>query len=121
MEANFHGMASSTSRVERVTQKNDLQNHIQVLLGLDQPENLEEILFPGSRRDALKQGSTILVGPNSQGVLAPGVCKIGVMATGNAQHGHIGIISRSASLTSEATAQLSAVGLGQSTTVGKAS
>lgn len=69
-------------------------------------------------RDALKQGSTVLVGPNSQGVLAPGICKIGVMATGDAQHGHIGIISRSASLTSEATAQLSAVGLGQSTTVG---
>ena len=69
-------------------------------------------------RDALKQGSTVLVGPNSQGILAPGVCKIGVMATGNAQHGHIGILSRSASLTSEATAQLSAVGLGQSTTVG---
>jgi succinyl-CoA synthetase alpha subunit len=69
-------------------------------------------------RDALKQGSTILVGPNSQGILAPGVCKIGVMATGNAQRGHIGILSRSASLTSEVTAQLSAVGLGQSTTVG---
>lgn len=69
-------------------------------------------------RDALRQGSTVLVGPNSQGVLAPGVCKIGVMATGDAQRGHIGILSRSASLTSEATAQLSAVGLGQSTTVG---
>ncbi len=69
-------------------------------------------------RDALKHGSTILVGPNSQGILAPGICKIGVMATGNAQRGHVGILSRSASLTSEVTAQLSAVGLGQSTTVG---
>jgi succinyl-CoA synthetase alpha subunit len=69
-------------------------------------------------RNALKQSSTILVGPNSQGILAPGVCKIGVMATGNAQRGHVGILSRSASLTSEVTAQLGAVGLGQSTTVG---
>ena len=69
-------------------------------------------------RDALKQGSTILVGPNSQGILAPGVCKIGVMATGNARRGNIGILSRSASLTSEVIAQLSDAGLGQSTTVG---
>jgi succinyl-CoA synthetase alpha subunit len=69
-------------------------------------------------RDALKHGSTILVGPNSQGVLAPGVCKIGVMATGNARRGNIGIISRSASLTSEVVAQLGSHGLGQSTTVG---
>ena len=69
-------------------------------------------------RDALKQGSTILVGPNSQGILAPGVCKIGVMATGNAQRGNVGILSRSASLTSEVIAQLSDAGLGQSTTVG---
>jgi succinyl-CoA synthetase alpha subunit len=69
-------------------------------------------------RDALKQSSTILVGPNSQGILAPGVCKIGVMATGNARRGNVGILSRSASLTSEIIAQLGDVGLGQSTTVG---
>ncbi len=69
-------------------------------------------------RDALKQGSTILVGPNSQGILAPGICKIGVMATGNARRGNVGILSRSASLTSEVIAQLSDAGLGQSTTVG---
>ncbi|SON57698.1 Succinyl-CoA ligase [ADP-forming] subunit alpha [Hartmannibacter diazotrophicus] len=69
-------------------------------------------------RDALKGSKTILVGPNSQGVLAPGVCKIGVMATGPERRGHVGIISRSASLTSEVIAQVSAAGLGQSTTVG---
>lgn len=69
-------------------------------------------------RAALKQGSTVLVGPNSQGILAPGVCKIGVMATGNARRGNIGILSRSASLTSEVIAQVSDAGLGQSTTVG---
>lgn len=69
-------------------------------------------------RDALKRGSTILVGPNSQGVLAPGVCKIGVMTTGSARKGSIGIMSRSASLTSEVVAQVSDAGLGQSTTVG---
>lgn len=69
-------------------------------------------------RAALRQSSTILVGPNSQGILSPGVCKIGVMATGSERKGHIGVLSRSASLTSEVIAQVSGVGLGQSTTVG---
>jgi succinyl-CoA synthetase alpha subunit len=69
-------------------------------------------------RDALKQGSTFLIGPNSQGILAPDICKIGVMTTGSARKGSIGIMSRSASLTSEVIAQVSEAGLGQSTTVG---
>jgi succinyl-CoA synthetase alpha subunit len=69
-------------------------------------------------RDALKGSRTKLVGPNSQGVLAPGLCKIGVMATGSERPGSIGVMSRSASLTSEIVAQITSVGLGQSTTVG---
>ncbi|MFN0262904.1 succinate--CoA ligase subunit alpha [Tepidamorphus sp. 3E244] len=67
---------------------------------------------------ALKGSDTILVGPNSQGVLTPDVCKLGVMSTAHATPGSIGIASRSASLTSEILAQTSDVGLGQSTTVG---
>jgi succinyl-CoA synthetase alpha subunit len=69
-------------------------------------------------REALKGSRTRLVGPNSQGVLAPGVCQIGVMATDRARPGGIGVVSRSASLTSEVVAQLTAAGLGQSTTIG---
>lgn len=67
---------------------------------------------------ALQGSRTELVGPNSQGVLAPGVCKIGVMSTADARPGDVGIVSRSASLTSEVVAQCSAAGLGQSTTIG---
>jgi succinyl-CoA synthetase alpha subunit len=67
---------------------------------------------------ALRGSRTELVGPNSQGVLAPGICKIGVMSTADAKPGPIGIVSRSASLTSEVVAQCSAAGLGQSTTIG---
>ncbi|PZQ15068.1 MAG: succinate--CoA ligase subunit alpha [Ancylobacter novellus] len=69
-------------------------------------------------KDALKGSNTRLVGANSQGVLAPGVCKLGVMATGSERPGGVGIVSRSASLTSEVVAQVSAAGLGQSTTIG---
>jgi succinyl-CoA synthetase alpha subunit len=69
-------------------------------------------------REALKGSRTRLVGANSQGVLAPGVCKLGVMATGGERAGGVGIVSRSASLTSEVVAQVTAAGLGQSTTVG---
>ncbi|WP_020185393.1 succinate--CoA ligase subunit alpha [Methylopila sp. 73B] len=69
-------------------------------------------------REALAGSRTRLVGANSQGVLAPGVAKLGVMATGSERPGGVGIVSRSASLTSEVVAQVSAAGLGQSTTVG---
>jgi succinyl-CoA synthetase alpha subunit len=69
-------------------------------------------------KSALAGSRTVLVGPNSQGVLAPGICKIGVMSTADAKPGPVGIVSRSASLTSEVVAQCSAAGLGQSTTIG---
>jgi len=69
-------------------------------------------------RAALAGSRTELVGPNSQGVLAPEVCKIGVMSTADARPGPVGVVSRSASLTSEIVAQCSAAGLGQSTTIG---
>ncbi len=67
---------------------------------------------------ALSGSSTRLVGPNSQGVLTPGACKIGVMQTGDARPGSVGIVARSASLTSEIVALTNAGGLGQSTTIG---
>ncbi|MDJ0828027.1 MAG: succinate--CoA ligase subunit alpha [Rhodobacter sp.] len=67
---------------------------------------------------ALAGSDTVLIGPNSQGILTPQACKIGVMPTRDARPGPVGIASRSASLTSEVLAQLSRADLGQSTTVG---
>jgi len=69
-------------------------------------------------RQALDGSATRLIGPNSQGVLAPKVAQLGVMSTTSAAKGSVGIVSRSASLTSEIVAQVTKAGLGQSTTVG---
>src|SRR3546814_5122920 len=55
-----------------------------------------------------------LVGPNSQGIMVPGRCKIGVMPAHLERPGKVGIVSRSASLTSEVIEQISAPRLGQS-------
>ncbi len=66
----------------------------------------------------LDDAKTRLIGPNSQGIIAPGRCKIGVMPAHLERQGNIGIASRSASLTSEIIDQTTAQRLGQSTSIG---
>ncbi|MCY7314076.1 MAG: succinate--CoA ligase subunit alpha [Rubrivivax sp.] len=81
-------------------------------------KDMLEVRNKMKRKEAAGGKQTLLLGPNCPGLITPDEIKIGIMPGHIHRKGRIGVVSRSGTLTYEAVAQLTEIGLGQSSAVG---
>lgn len=66
----------------------------------------------------LKGKKTRLIGPNSPGLISPGICKVGILPAVAFKQGNVGVVSRSGTLTYEIASHITKAGYGESTVIG---
>ncbi|MDI6644528.1 MAG: succinate--CoA ligase subunit alpha [Methanobacteriaceae archaeon] len=65
-----------------------------------------------------RRNNTVVIGPNTPGIITPGIGKLGIMPTHIFNEGNVGVVSRSGTLTYEVASQITNAGMGQSTCLG---
>ena len=81
-------------------------------------KDMLEVRNKMKQKVAMGGKNTLLLGPNCPGLITPDEIKIGIMPGHIHKAGRVGVVSRSGTLTYEAVAQLSELGIGQSSAVG---
>ena len=89
--------------------------HIPLIVCITEGVPIHDMLVVKQHADA---AGVTLIGPNCPGILLPGHLKLGIIPANMSTPGHVGIVSRSGTLTYEATASLTARGIGQKYIIG---